>query len=114
MLRWQVELFFRYFKRTLNGIHILNNSHNGVTIQFYVILIVNLLLMRYKRMQMLSPSFHQKVNHSRAQLCIFGSSEDWVKTLGKQIPEHFKIKKQEMNAIRNSLFKTTQLAFGFF
>lgn len=113
-LRWQVELFFRYYKRTLNAIHIINNSYNGVTIQFYVILIVNLLLMRYKRNQMLSSSFHQKVNHSRSQLSIFGSSEDWVKSLGKQIPEQLKIKKQEINAIRNSLFKTTQLEFGFF
>ena len=112
-LRWQVELFFRYFKRTLNGIHILNNSQNGVTIQFYVILIVNLLLMRYKRIRMLKPSFHQKVNNSRAQFCIFGSPDDWVKDIGKQIPEYFKIKKQETNAIRNSLFKSNQLAFDF-
>jgi len=113
-LRWQIELFFRYFKRTLNAIHIINNSYDGVTIQFYVILIVNLLLMRYKRIQMLSPAQHHKKNHSKSQLCIFGSSEDWIASLGKQIPDLLKIKKQEMNAIKNTLFKYNQIVFDFY
>jgi hypothetical protein len=113
-LRWQIELFFRYFKQTLNGIHIINNYPDGVTIQFYVILIVNLLLMRYKRIQMLSPAYLYKRNHSRSQLCIFGSSEDWVTSLGKQIPNLLKPKKQERNAIKNSLFKFNQINFDFY
>ncbi len=35
--RWQIELFFKYLKRTLNGLHLLNHSENGVEIQFYLI-----------------------------------------------------------------------------
>jgi IS4 transposase len=33
--RWQVELFFKFIRRTLNGLHLLNQSHKGVEIQFY-------------------------------------------------------------------------------
>ncbi len=113
-LRWQIELFFRYFKQILNGIHIIHTYPDGVTIQFYVILIVNLLLMQYKRTQMLSPAYRYKKNHSRSQICIFGSPEDWVTSLGKQIPDLLKIKKQERNAIKNSLFKSNQINFDFY
>jgi IS4 transposase len=34
--RWQIELFFKYLKRTLKGLHLWNQSQNGVEIQFYV------------------------------------------------------------------------------
>ena len=32
--RWQVELIFRFLKRSLNGLHLLNHSKEGVTIHF--------------------------------------------------------------------------------
>jgi len=41
--RWQIELMFRFLKRTLNGIHLVQHDQRGVTIQFYMILIVALL-----------------------------------------------------------------------
>ncbi len=40
--RWQVELLFRFLKRSMHGIHLINHSHAGVTIQFYMLLIVAL------------------------------------------------------------------------
>lgn len=61
--RWQIELFFRLFKRTLNAIHLINHSQNGITIQFYLILIVNLLLMRFKQQQMQQYLFEKKQNN---------------------------------------------------
>ena len=36
--RWQVELLFRFLKRTMNGIHLIKQEAHGVTIQFYAIL----------------------------------------------------------------------------
>ena len=39
--RWQIELMFKFLKRTLNGIHLMNHSENGVNIQFYVLMIVS-------------------------------------------------------------------------
>jgi len=109
--RWQIELFFRYFKRTLNGIHIIHNSQNGVTIQFYMILITNLLLLKFKQ-DLLNGYLLQKKICSNPTM--FYSTEDFVKSIGNHIPKPFKITKQEMIAIRNFLLKSIQLAFDFY
>ncbi len=47
--RWQVELIFRFLKRTLNGLHLISTSEQGVTIQFYALLIAALLQLRLKQ-----------------------------------------------------------------
>ena len=47
--RWQVELLFRFLKRTLTGLHLLSSSKEGVTIQFYMLLITALLQLRLKQ-----------------------------------------------------------------
>lgn len=109
--RWQIELFFRYFKRTLNGIHIIHNSQKGVTIQFYIMLITNLLLLRFKQDLLNGYLIQKKICENTKT---FYSTEDFVKSLGDQIPEPFKISKQEMIAIRNFLLRSIQLAFDFY
>jgi hypothetical protein len=47
--RWQVELIFRFLKRTMTGIHLINHSQDGVTIHFYMLLIVALLQLHLKQ-----------------------------------------------------------------
>jgi len=47
--RWQIELFFRFLKRTMTGIHLINNYPNGITIQFYSMLISALLQLKMKQ-----------------------------------------------------------------
>jgi hypothetical protein len=47
--RWQVELIFRFLKRSLNGLHLLSHSPEGVTIQFYALLITALLELHLKQ-----------------------------------------------------------------
>ena len=47
--RWQVELIFRFFKRTLNGIHLMSQNENGVEVQFYLYMISYLLLLSFKQ-----------------------------------------------------------------
>ena len=42
--RWQVELFFRWLKCTLNFKHLLSDSQNGLEIQIYAALIATLLV----------------------------------------------------------------------
>jgi hypothetical protein len=111
--RWQIELFFRYFKRTLKAIHLLNIYENGVTTQFYLVLIAHLLALRYKQQQLQLCLFKKT---ELAKLCSknsFASTEDFIESLGKSIPINFKIKKQEWNAIKNSLLKCVQLTFDF-
>ena len=47
--RWQVELIFRFLKRSLNGLHLLSQSQEGATIHFYALLITALLQLRLKQ-----------------------------------------------------------------
>ncbi len=48
--RWQVELLFRFLKRTLSGIHLIRHDQRGVTIQFYALLITALLELHLKQL----------------------------------------------------------------
>jgi Transposase DDE domain len=47
--RWQIELFFKFIKRTLNGIHLFSTSENGAQIHFLIILITALLQLKLKQ-----------------------------------------------------------------
>ena len=47
--RWQIELFFRFLKRTLKGIHLLSHDPNGIQVQFYLYMIAHLLLLAFKQ-----------------------------------------------------------------
>lgn len=47
--RWQIELMFRVLKRSFTGLHLLTTSKSGVTIQFYLLLIVALLQLHLKQ-----------------------------------------------------------------
>jgi len=42
--RWQIELFFRWFKCILGCTHLLSNSENGVSLQVYCALIASMLI----------------------------------------------------------------------
>jgi hypothetical protein len=42
--RWQIELFFRWLKLWCNFDHLLNTSREGITLQFYCIMIAQLLM----------------------------------------------------------------------
>jgi Transposase DDE domain len=47
--RWQIELLFRFLKRTLKGIHLIRHDERGVTIQFYAMMITALLELYLKQ-----------------------------------------------------------------
>ena len=47
--RWQIELLFRFLKRTMKGIHLIRHDQKGVTIQFYAMLITALLELYLKQ-----------------------------------------------------------------
>lgn len=47
--RWQIELFFKFIKRTLNGIHLFSTSENGAQIHFLIVLITVLLQLKLKQ-----------------------------------------------------------------
>lgn len=47
--RWQIELFFRFIKRTLNCIHLFSHDCKGIQVQFYLYMIVHTLLLALKQ-----------------------------------------------------------------
>jgi len=47
--RWQIELFFKFMKRTMKGIELFNHSQNGVEIQFYGLMSVAILMLKLKQ-----------------------------------------------------------------
>jgi len=47
--RWQVELVFRFLKRTLRGVHLYSQDPKGVEVQFYLFMISYLLLLFFKQ-----------------------------------------------------------------
>ena len=114
--RWQVELFFRCVKRTLDALHLWNHEPNGVKIQFYIYLIVYVLLIYFKQtlvkeqesqkeaLRVLKDSSSKKEDHLRKT----GSSRlpveySLVSFLGSKLKKLWKISIHWLICIKNLL-----------
>ena len=114
--RWQVELFFRCIKRTLDALHLWNHEPNGVKIQFYIYLIVYVLLIYFKQtlvkeqesqkeaLRVLKDSSSKKEDHLRKT----GSSRlpveySLVSLLGFKLKKLWKISIHWLICIKNLL-----------
>jgi hypothetical protein len=114
--RWQVELFFRCIKRTLDALHLWNHEPNGVKIQFYIYLIVYVLLIYFKQtlvkeqesqkeaLRVLKDSSSKKKDHLRKT----GSSRlpveySLVSFLGSKLKKLWKISIHWLTCIKNLL-----------
>ena len=114
--RWQVELFFRCIKRTLDALHLWNHEPNGVKIQFYIYLIVYVLLIYFKQtlvkeqesqkeaLRVLKNSSSKKEDHLRKT----GSSRlpveySLVSFLGSKLKKLWKISIHWLICIKNLL-----------
>ena len=53
--RWQIELFFRFLKRSMGGIHLVRHDKDGITIQFYTMMTLALLQLHLKQNMMDKP-----------------------------------------------------------
>jgi hypothetical protein len=47
--RWQIELLFRFLKRSMGGLHLFNLSQEGLSIQFYLFLLTAILELNLKQ-----------------------------------------------------------------
>jgi hypothetical protein len=116
--RWQVELIFRFLKRSLNGLHLLSHSKEGVTIHFYALLITALLELRLKQRCVdlceTSPSAHTAGQAQADQPTLAGLMIDperlagtrgstFLATVGEKLHRHWKINKHWLVALRNYL-----------
>ncbi len=98
--RWQIELFFKFMKRTMQGIHLFNHSQNGVESQFYVLLSLAILLLKLKQdCQKLEKDVVEKEKSKEASR----NPAEWIKDIAKVFYKSWKISKNWLVVVKNSL-----------
>jgi IS4 transposase len=111
--RWQVELLFRFLKRTMNGLHLIKNTNRGVTIQFYALMITALLELHLKQQIMTQyDEDHDEIsidNDTRSE-DDFSNSEtrlsdtgQFFKIIGDKLKRYWKIGIHWLSALRSLL-----------
>jgi hypothetical protein len=111
--RWQIELFFRCIKRTFNAIHLWAHERNGVEIQFYLYLIVYLLLLSFKQQSALqdqSPDDNASAEEKTPECMQIDASKSRtppacgiVTLLGERLHRFWKIGLHWLVRVKNSL-----------
>lgn len=99
--RWQIELFFKFMKRTMKGIHLLNKSQNGVEIQFYLLLTTAILMLKFKQSKQETEESEENVEEKREKKGL--SPSEWIKEIGKIFYKSWKISKNWLLIVKNSL-----------
>ncbi len=115
--RWQVELVFRFLKRSLNGLHLLSQSKEGVTIHFYALLITALLELRLKQKCVAICEAQQTAGDSPEstntpaiaglmvdpELLAGARGSTFLATVGEKLKRYWKISRDWLTALRNFL-----------
>lgn len=102
--RWQIELFFKYVKRTLNRLHLFNHSQNGVEIQFYLLMTLAILLLKFKQDCQKTETKKTRANGEKRAEKELNPSE-WIREITKIFYEGWKISKKWLLIVKNSLTK---------
>jgi len=110
--RWQIELFFKFLKRTMNGIHLFNHSENGVNIQFYCFMIIILLQLKLKQSCQnnaqnclkLKKQMYQK-NEELLKNANQMSPEKWIEDINQVFHISWKIGKHWLEQLRNLIIE---------
>lgn len=116
--RWQVELIFRFFKRTLNALHLMCHDPKGIESQFTLYMISYLLLLSFK--QKCAPLEESGLNEAEGIVNNKESKSDsllqkessigdyvcgLVSLLGKRLQRYWKIGIHWLTTVRNLLFE---------
>jgi Transposase DDE domain len=97
--RWQIELFFKFIKRTLNGIHLFSTSDNGAQIHFLIVLITAILqiklkqdcIIKMKQMQKNEQNHNFSTNNSSNQHYSGFNPSIWIQNIAQIFSKGFKI-----------------------
>jgi hypothetical protein len=100
--RWQIELLFNYLKHTIKGSHLLNESEKGLYIQFYIIAIVQLLLLKLKQ-ECCRIAYGD--NETRIPFTIEELLSNPISSIGENLKSQWKIGIHFLKYLRNVLDK---------
>lgn len=109
--RWQIELIFKFLKRSLKGLHLFAQTDKNVNVHFYMLLITALLQLRLKQF-FLANSTKNKVKNSAKQIsnltntcnsnCYLGASADkWMNSINNIFNKGFKISSDWLLYLKN-------------
>lgn len=109
--RWQIELVFRFLKRTMNGLHFISTSPEGLTIQFYLLIITALLQLRLKqfcidRFELAHPPTLTDDTCSTGDATLPTSSSrgaHFLATIGAKLQRYWKLSVHWLTHLRNRL-----------
>jgi len=119
--RWQIELMFKFMKRTLKGIHLVNHSSNGINIQFYMIMIAAILQLKIKQKcqkqvdaevdvepnkDLKSKQLNDIEDIPNNNNCIVTSTIQpniWINNINEKLRYFWKLSKQWTNTLKNLL-----------
>ena len=105
--RWQIELMFKFLKRTMNGLHLFNQSENGVQIQFYSLLTLALLQLRLKqvcqRQQKVVEQEQEKDDIEQHITYFKHEVAQFVKDISLFLHQSWKISKNFLIILKNNL-----------
>lgn len=114
--RWQIELMFRFLKRSFNGLHLLTTSKPGITIQFYLLLIVALLQLHLKQSCALACDTLEMTDTAFDDISVadcFVSQHNhalFLATVGDKLHRFWKVGLHWLQTLRNLLTKPFNLA----
>ncbi len=106
--RWQIELFFKFLKRSLGAIHLFSNSKNGSKV--YLSLMLTFVLLQVSLKQNCQKIVKNSSNQA-AELVVaesltpkdHHSAADWVAEIGLKFKNNFKISANWLTYLKNSI-----------
>lgn len=110
----QIELLFKFIKRTINGIHLWNHSENGVNIHFCILMIVAILQLRFKQFCINYAQFtddndtqdaHNIENIERFISYWGHNPSNWIHSITTKFYKYWKIGLHWLIKMRNSIAK---------
>ena len=106
--RWQIELFFKYLKRSVHAIHLFSQTQNGAKVYLHLMLCFVLLQLSLKQ------NCHKIVNNTTKQptglVCLdmsntreYNIAADWVYEKGLIFKTLFKMSRNWLTYLKNSI-----------
>ena len=112
--RWQVELLFKFVKRTLKGLHLFNHSKNGVNIQFCLLMILSVVYLNMRQFCKITTAtvkFQENPVHAQPSTMSFFNSfsehnpEKWINSINRAFNDLWKISSYWVQNIKDFLAK---------